>query len=73
MSRIENYTTVMIFILCLKLTSSGRSEDVIMQTSLWDAARTSLGRLYKFFEKFDKFNCFCFLMVPWNYILKMLL
>ena len=53
----------MCFVLCLKLTSWGRSKDVTMQTTLQDAIRRSLGRLFKIHETLDKLNCFYFLVV----------
>ena len=54
----------MCFVLCLKLTSSGRSKDVTIQTSLSNAIRTSLGRLSESHETLDKLDCFYYLVVP---------
>ena len=62
-SRIENNTTLMCFVLCIKLTSWGRPKNVTMQKSLYDAIRTSLGRLSEIYESLDKLNCFCFLVI----------
>ena len=53
----------MCFVLCLKLTFWGGPKNVIMQTSLQDVIRTSLGRLSVVYETLDKLNCLCFLVV----------
>ena len=49
MYRFGNNTTVMCFVLCLKLTSWGRSKDVTMETSLF---RMQLGRPWDVSLKF---------------------
>ena len=46
----ENDTTVMYFVLCLKLTSWGRPDDVTMQTSF----RTQLGRPWDVSPKYAR-------------------
>ena len=53
----------MCFVLCFKLVSWGRFEDVIMYMALEDAIRMPLGCLFESYETLDKLNCFCFLVV----------
>ena len=53
----------MCFVLFLKLTSWGRSKDVTMQISLYNAIRTTFRRLSKIYETLDKLDCFYFLVV----------
>ena len=48
-STIENNIIGMSFVLCLKLTSRGCPEDTTMQTSIWDAIRTSMEPLSKIY------------------------
>ena len=52
--------------------SWGRHKDISMQKSLWGAIRLSLRRLSEIYEFKDELNCFYFLVVRWNYTLKML-